>query len=111
MKIKAMKIDDSKTAITVIGRYFMNWPTIPGQNRSGRHTINVVTVDEMIGYVKRRPWTPLCIYGFSSDAALERELLVRARLLPLHTAALGRRLRDGRRARAALHQAAVRLRL
>ena len=53
MKIKAIKSADSKTAITVIGRYFMNWPTIPGQNNNGMKTINVVTVEVMIGQAIR----------------------------------------------------------
>ena len=33
------------------------------------------SVDEAVKYVKRRPGTPLALYGFTSDATLERELL------------------------------------
>ena len=44
-----MKSEAVSTQITVIGRYFMNWPTMPGQTRSGMKTISVVMVEEMIG--------------------------------------------------------------
>ena len=53
MKISAMNSDAISTLITVMGRYFMNWPTMPGQNSSGRKTISVVTVEEMIGHDMR----------------------------------------------------------
>ena len=53
MKISAMNSDAVSTQITVIGRYFMNWPTMPGQTRSGMKTISVVMVDEMIGQAMR----------------------------------------------------------
>ena len=32
-----------------MGRNFMNSPTIPGQNKSGKNTLRVVAVDAMIG--------------------------------------------------------------
>jgi hypothetical protein len=35
--------------MTVMGRYLMKPPTIPGQNKSGKNTIRVVTVDAIIG--------------------------------------------------------------
>ena len=35
--------------IRVSGRYFMNSPTSPGQNASGRNAARVVAVEAMIG--------------------------------------------------------------
>ena len=48
-KIKAIKSEEVKTNIIVMGKYFINCPTIPGQNNNGRKTIKVVAVDEVIG--------------------------------------------------------------
>ena len=53
MKISAMNNDADSTLITVIGKYFMNWPTMPGQTSNGRNTISVVIVDEMMGHDMR----------------------------------------------------------
>ena len=39
--------------ITVIGRNFMNSPTVPSQNSSGKNTQSVVAVDAMIGQAMR----------------------------------------------------------
>ena len=47
-KIKAIPAAD-KTTIIVIGKYFINWPTIPGQTKRGKKTIKVVTVEAIIG--------------------------------------------------------------
>jgi hypothetical protein len=40
-------------AIRVIGRNFMNSPTMPGQNSSGRKAASVVAVEAMIGQAMR----------------------------------------------------------
>lgn len=53
MKTSAMNKDAERVAITVIGRYFMNSPTIPDQNSSGKNTYNVVAVDAMMGQTMR----------------------------------------------------------
>ena len=37
-----------------MGRYFMNSPTMPGQNSSGAKAARVVAVDAMIGQLIRR---------------------------------------------------------
>ena len=43
-----------RVATRVMGRYFMNSPTIPGQNSSGANAARVVAVDAMIGQLIRR---------------------------------------------------------
>ena len=43
-------------AISVIGRNFINSPTIPGQNSRGRKAASVVAVDAMIGQTSA--WRP-----------------------------------------------------
>ena len=53
MKISAISNDAISTAITVIGKYCINCPTMPGQNNSGINTIKVVIVDEIIGHAMR----------------------------------------------------------
>ena len=50
----ATNSDEASTTITVIGRYFMNSPMIPGQNSSGRNTATVVPVEAMIGQATSR---------------------------------------------------------
>ena len=47
---KAINKEAINTQITVIGRYFIKPPTIPGQNNSGKNTISVVMVDAIIGH-------------------------------------------------------------
>ena len=37
--------------------------------------ISAASLDEAIAYVRRRAGTPLALYGFTSDAAVERRLL------------------------------------
>ena len=49
----AMTSDAESTAINVIGRNFMNWPTVPGQNASGTNAASVVQVEAMIGHAMR----------------------------------------------------------
>ena len=53
MNINAINKDADNTQITVIGKNFIKLPTIPGQNSSGRNTINVVTVEAIIGQAIR----------------------------------------------------------
>ena len=53
IKISAMNSDAVRVRITVIGRNFMNSPTVPVQNSSGKNTDNVVAVDAMIGHAMR----------------------------------------------------------
>ena len=48
-KISAMNNDAVKVANRVIGRNFMNSPTMPGQKRSGMKAASVVAVDAVIG--------------------------------------------------------------
>ena len=54
--MSAITNDAVSTQITVIGKNFMNLPTMPGHTSSGVNTIKVVTVDEMIGQAIR--WAP-----------------------------------------------------
>ena len=46
---KATKSEEPNVIISVIGRYFMNSPIIPGQKASGRKAAKVVAVDDIIG--------------------------------------------------------------
>ena len=48
-KRSAIKSDEVKTQINVIGRYFMNSPARPGQKIKGRNAANVVAVEAIIG--------------------------------------------------------------
>ena len=48
-KRSAIKREDVKTQIKVIGRYFMNSPASPGQKIKGRKAANVVAVEAIIG--------------------------------------------------------------
>ena len=50
----AISSDAVSTAISVIGRYFMNSPMTSGQNASGTNAASVVQVDAMIGQAIRR---------------------------------------------------------
>ena len=45
-------------AIRVNGRYFMNCPTTPGQNISGRKAATVVSVEVTMGQAMRRAASP-----------------------------------------------------
>ncbi len=49
MNTSAMNSDAVSVRITVMGRNFMNSPTVPDQNSSGKNTDRVVAVDAMIG--------------------------------------------------------------
>ena len=49
----AMTSDAERTAIKVIGKYFMNSPVVPGQNAKGTKAARVVQVDAMIGQAIR----------------------------------------------------------
>ena len=49
-KISAMISDAASTAISVMGRYFMNSPDVPGQSASGTNAASVVQVDAIIGH-------------------------------------------------------------
>ena len=53
MKISAISSEAESVAIRVIGRNFMNSPTMPGQNSSGRKAARVVAVAAMIGQAMR----------------------------------------------------------
>ena len=53
MKTSAMKSDAVRVRITVMGRNFMNSPTVPVQNSSGKNTLSVVAVEAMIGHAIR----------------------------------------------------------
>ena len=48
-----MSSDADRTAISVIGRYFMNSPDVPGQSASGTNAASVVHVEAMIGNAMR----------------------------------------------------------
>ena len=48
-KSSAINNEEIRTHISVIGRYFINSPAIPGQNISGRKAASVVAVDDIIG--------------------------------------------------------------
>ncbi len=49
----AISKEADSVANRVIGRNFMNSPTTPGQNTSGRNAASVVAVEEMIGHAIR----------------------------------------------------------
>jgi hypothetical protein len=49
VKNKATASDADNVAIKVIGRYFMNSPTTPGQNRSGENAATRVAVAAVTG--------------------------------------------------------------
>ena len=53
MKTKAIASDAVSAIITVIGRNFINSPTIPGQNSNGVNTASVVTVEAVTGQAMR----------------------------------------------------------
>ena len=48
-KRSAIKREDVKTQINVIGKYFINSPASPGQKINGRKAANVVAVEAIIG--------------------------------------------------------------
>src|SRR3546814_16526206 len=54
-KISAMTNEEVSVAIRVSGRYFMNSPTTPGQNISGRKAASVVAVEAMTGQAMSFP--------------------------------------------------------
>ena len=49
MKISAVTSEADSVAIRVIGRYIMNWPTTPGQKRSGENAAMRVRVAAVTG--------------------------------------------------------------
>ncbi len=49
----AISKDADRTAISVMGRYFMNSPISFGQNASGTNAASVVQVEAMIGHAMR----------------------------------------------------------
>ena len=49
IKTKAIRSDAVNIAIKVIGRNFMNSPTIPGQNINGMNAASVVAVEAIMG--------------------------------------------------------------
>ena len=57
-KTSAISSDAVSVASRVIGRYFMNSPTTPGQNTSGRKAASVVAVEAVIGQAIRRAAPP-----------------------------------------------------
>ena len=57
-KISAYSIDADSVAIKVIGMYFMNSPTIPGQNSSGENAAIRVRVEEITGPAYTVAWQP-----------------------------------------------------
>ena len=48
-KRSAIKSEDVKTQINVMGRYFINSPASPGQKIKGRKAAKVVAVEAIIG--------------------------------------------------------------
>ena len=52
-KSNAIASDAVSVATSVIGRNFMNWPTMPGQNNNGAKAARVVAVDAVIGHAMR----------------------------------------------------------
>ena len=52
-KTNAISNDAVKVAISVIGKYFINSPIIPGQNISGAKAAKVVAVEAIIGHAIR----------------------------------------------------------
>jgi len=52
-KISAISSEAVNVASIVIGRYFMNSPTRPGQNSSGMNAASVVAVAAVIGHAMR----------------------------------------------------------
>jgi hypothetical protein len=53
VKISAATSEAESVAISVIGRYFMNWPTIPGQKSSGENAATRVSVAAVTGPAMR----------------------------------------------------------
>ena len=47
--MSATTSEAESVAISVIGRYFMNWPTMPGQNISGEKAATRVAVAAITG--------------------------------------------------------------
>ncbi len=64
-KMSAMNSDADRVNSTVIGRNFMNSPTVPDQNSSGRNTASVVAVDAMIGHAMRLAAKAYASFGVS----------------------------------------------
>ena len=52
-KIRAISKEAMSVISTVMGRYFINSPTTPGQNTSGKKAASVVAVEAMIGVAIR----------------------------------------------------------
>ena len=53
MKNSATASEADSVAISVIGMYFMNWPTMPGQNSSGEKAAMRVAVAAITGPAMR----------------------------------------------------------
>lgn len=53
MNTNAISNDADNVASNVMGRYFMNSPTTPGQNSNGKKAAKVVSVAAMIGGAMR----------------------------------------------------------
>ena len=49
VKMSAETSEADSVAISVIGMYFMNWPTMPGQKRSGEKAAMRVSVAAITG--------------------------------------------------------------
>ncbi len=49
----ATSSEADRVSSRVIGRYFMNSPTTPGQNSSGTNTASGVRVEEITGHAMR----------------------------------------------------------
>ena len=52
-KISAISNEALRVISTVIGKNFINSPTIPGQNTNGKKAASVVAVEAMIGAAMR----------------------------------------------------------
>ena len=52
-KTSAVSSEPDSTAIRVMGRNFMNSPTVPGQNSNGMKAASVVAVEAVIGHAMR----------------------------------------------------------
>ena len=51
--MRAMKSEENRVRITVIGMNLKNSPTLPVQNSNGKNTLSVVAVEAMIGHAIR----------------------------------------------------------
>ncbi len=68
VKISAEISEAESVAISVIGRYFMNWPTIPGQKSKGEKAAIRVSVAATTGPDMRLAAKAYASFGFMPSA-------------------------------------------